>query len=143
MDNYIGTRYHKFVAPRKRKEIRELKYLVAIPIPFLDRNGAQLNSQEVEDWTRKATRELSQCFGGATSVPSPGLYNNLAGKVLYEEKGQILVMSACGDRDEYLAKRDHIQTFADRMAEALNQESIFVLAFPSDSFLIEYSAEGE
>ena len=125
------------MAPRKRKQIRELRYRVGIPIPFLDRNGRKLNSRAVETWTRRAELELSECFGGATTlVPSPGI-NILGGKVLYG-KGQTLVMSACGDRDEYLAKRDRIQTFADRMAEALKQESVFVLAFSSDSFVIEY-----
>ena len=129
------------MVPRKRKQIRELRYLVAIPIPFLDRNGGQLNSQEVEEWTQRATMELRKCFGGATPHPSAGQYL-LAGKVLYE-KGQTLVMSACGNRDKFLAKRDRIQTFADRMAKALNQESVFVLAYQSDSFIIEYSAGGE
>ena len=115
--------------------------MVGIPIPFLDRNGRKLNSRAVEKWTRRAELELSECFGEAAPVPSPGI-NILGGKVLYG-KGQTLVVSACGDRDEYLAKRDRIQTFANRMAEILNQESVFVLAFPSDSFIIEYSAGGE
>ena len=88
-----------------------------------------------------AQKELSDCFGGATPVPSPGLYK-LGVKIWYE-KEQTLVMSACGDRDEYLAKRDRIQTFADRMAEALNQQSVLVIAFQSDSFMIEYSGGGE
>jgi hypothetical protein len=53
------------------------------------------------------------------------------------EKGQTLVLSGCDDRDEYLLKRDRIQEFAERMGVALNQYSVFVLAFPSDSFLLE------
>jgi len=88
-----------------------------------------------------AVLELSKCFGGATPVPSPGI-NILAGKVLYEE-GQTLVLSLCASRDEYLAKRVRLETFADRMAEALDQESVLVIASPSDSFLIEYRAGGK
>ena len=88
-----------------------------------------------------AQRELSDCFGGATRVPSPG-DNIVGGMVLYEE-GQTLVMSLCDDRDEYLAKRDRIEAFADRMAEELNQQSVFVLASPADCFIIEYSGGGE
>ena len=88
-----------------------------------------------------AQRELSDCFGGATRVPSPG-DNIVGGMVLYEE-GQTLVMSLCDDRDEYLAKRDRIQTFADRMAEALNQQRVLVIAAPSDSFMTEYEGGGE
>ena len=128
------------MTPAKGKQIRELRYLVAIPIPFLDRNGRKLNSRAVEKWTRRAELELSKCFGGATPVPSPGI-NILGGKVLYE-KGQTLVMSACRDRDEYLAKRDRIEVFVDRMAEALNQQSVFVLASPADCFIIEYGGRG-
>ena len=89
------------MAQRKREQIRELRYLVGIPIPFLDRKGRKLNSRAVEKWTRMAELELSECFGGATPVPSPGI-NILGGNVLYG-KGQTLVMSACGDRDECLA----------------------------------------
>ena len=131
------------MTPAKGKQIRELRYLVAIPIPFLDRNGRKLNSRAVAKWTRRAELELSKCFGGATPVPvpSPGI-NILGGNVLYG-KGQTLVLSACGSHAEYLARRDRIQRFAVRMAEALNQESVFVLAFPSDSFMIEYSGGGE
>ena len=92
-----------------------------------------------------AVLELSKCFGGATPVPSPGI-NILAGKVLYEE-GQTLVLSLCASlcasRDEYLAKRVRLETFAGRMAEALDQESVLVIASPSDSFLIEYSGGGK
>ena len=48
-----------------------------------------------------------------------------------------MVLSGCDDRDEYLLKRDRIQEFVERMSMALNQYSVFVLAFPSDSFLLE------
>ena len=88
-----------------------------------------------------AELELSNCFGGATPVPSPGI--NILGREVLYEKGQTLVLSACGDRDEYLAKRDRIEAFADRMAEELNQQSVFVLASPADCFIIEYSGGGE
>ena len=46
-------------------------------------------------------------------------------------------MSGCDNRDEYLAKGNRIVLLVERMKAALNQESVFVLAFASDSFLIE------
>jgi len=82
-----------------------------------------------------AERELTECFGGATPIPSPGT-NIIDGKVLYE-RGQILVLSGCDSRSEFLEKRDRIQAFVERMGRDLHQKLVFVLACPSDSFLTE------
>jgi hypothetical protein len=89
----------------------------------------------MQRWVDLAQEELTDCFGGATPLPSPGT-NIIDGKVLYE-KGQILVCSACNNRSEFLEKRDRISAFVERMGADLKQDSVFVLAFPSDSFLIE------
>ena len=86
-------------------------------------------------WVKLAEQELTECFGGATPVPSPGT-NILDGRIVYEE-GQTLVCSACENRKEFLKKRDRIAAFVERMGSDLNQFAVFVLAFPSDSFLIE------
>lgn len=42
----------------------------------------------------------------------------------------------------FLANRDRIETFVTRMGEELNQDAVFVLAFDSDSFLIELEEGG-
>ena len=63
------------------------------------------------------------------------------GKILYEA-GQVLVVSACDSREEFLARRDRIEAFVARMGEELNQDAVFVLAFDSDSFLIELGEGG-
>jgi hypothetical protein len=120
---------------QKRRTIREKKYLVAIPIPDLDRTGRKLESMRTAEWLNRARKELTECFGGTTVIPAPGT-NILDGEVVYE-KGQRLVVSACRNRDDFLTKRDRIEAFAGRMAEELNQNAVFVLAFPSDSFLVE------
>jgi hypothetical protein len=73
-------------------------------------------------------------------VPAPGT-NIVGGKVLYEA-GQTLVVSACDSREDFLDRRDRIEGFVTRMGEDLNQDAVFVLAFDSDSFLIELE-EGE
>ena len=86
-----------------------------------------------------ALRELTRCFGGATSILAPG-DNIVDGKILYE-RGQILVVSACDSRQAFVANRDRIQLFAERMGKALRQYAVFVLAFPSDSCLIELETE--
>lgn len=124
------------MGPRKRDK----RYLVAIPVPFLDKRGRELNGSEVQRWVTLVQQELTECFGGATAVPAPGT-NIVGGKVLYEA-GQTLVVSACDSREDFLDRRDRIEGFVTRMGEDLNQDAVFVLAFDSDSFLIELE-EGE
>ena len=124
------------VGPRRRDK----RYLVAVPVPFLDRHGSELSGREVQRWVTLAQQELTECFGGATAVPAPGT-NIVGGKILYEA-GQTLVVSACGSREEFLANRDRIEAFVTRMGEELNQVAVFVLAFDSDSFLIELGEGG-
>jgi hypothetical protein len=116
-------------------------YLVAIPVPSLDVNGAQLTKVEIDKWVRRALDELTQCFGGATPIAAPGT-NVLDGRILYE-KDQIVIVSACGSRDDFLQKRGRIEAFADRMRRGLRQYAVFVLACPSDSFLVEIASGPE
>jgi len=85
--------------------------------------------------------ELADCFGGATPIPSSGT-NIVGGKILYE-KGQILVYSGCDSRNVFLKKRARIRAFVERMGRELDQNSVFVLACPSDSFLIEFETESK
>jgi hypothetical protein len=121
-----------------RKSVGNLtvkKYQVAIPVPCLDRNGRKLIRSRVEKWVRMAEMELTECFGGATPIPSSGT-NIIDGKILYES-GQMLVYSTCDNRSEFLGKRNRIQAFVERMGRDLDQKFVFVLACPSDSFLIE------
>ena len=61
----------------------------------------------------------------------------MGGKILYE-KDQVLVLAGCESRDEFYSKVEHVRGFVERMGGALEQESVFVLAYPSDSFLIEF-----
>jgi hypothetical protein len=120
---------------KRNRKVALKKYIVAIPVPFLDERGRKLKRRQMQRWVDLAQEELTDCFGGATPLPSPGT-NIIDGKVLYE-KGQILVCSACNNRSEFLEKRDRISAFVERMGADLKQDSVFVLAFPSDSFLIE------
>lgn len=48
-----------------------MRYLVGIPIPYLDRHGKRLRSSKVKPWIGKAAFELTECFGGATPLPAP------------------------------------------------------------------------
>lgn len=120
---------------KKHARLTAKSYLVGIPVPYLDRNGQKLDRSLTATWTKKTLLELTECFGGATPLSAPAT-NRVGENILFEE-GQTLVLSGCDDRDEYLLKRDRIQEFAERMGVALNQYSVFVLAFPSDSFLLE------
>ena len=115
-------------------------YIVGIPIPSQDRQGKALSRTVIARWTRKAMDELTACFGGATPVPAPGT-NVVQGRdgralTLYEQR-QTLVLAACDSRGEFLLKRARVEAFAESMADALDQYAVFVLACPSDSFLVE------
>lgn len=109
--------------------------MVAIPIPSLNLHGGALAPDAIEEWVKRAEREFTACFGGATSLRAPGT-NIVGGKVLYEA-GQVLVVSGCNNRAEFLRHRDRIDAFATEMGDQLDQAAVFVLAFDSDSFLVE------
>jgi hypothetical protein len=127
------------MAPGPRRQ--DKRYLVALPIPFLDKHGRELSGGDTQRWVTRAQQELTESFGGATALPAPGT-NVVGGKVLYEA-GQTLVVSACDSREEFLAHRDRIEAFVTRMGDELNQDAVFVLAFDSDSFLIELEEGGQ
>lgn len=122
--------------------IRAKSYVVAIPIPSLDQGGKQLGRKLRQKWERKVQKELTECFGGALRYRSPGTFilpDPVTGKIrTYMEKGQVLILSGCDNRDEYLMKKQRIETLAVAMGNGLNQAAVFVLAFSSDSFLIEF-----
>jgi hypothetical protein len=123
-----------------RPSRRDKRYRMAVPVPSLDKRGRELIWSDVQRWVTLAQQELTECFGGATAVPAPGT-NIVGGRVLYEA-GQVLVVSACDSREAFLANRDRIEAFVIRMGEELNQDAVFVLAFDSDSFLIELEEGG-
>ncbi len=122
--------------------IRAKNYVVAIPIPFLDKGGKKLGRKLRQKWERKVQKELTECFGGALRYRSRGTFllpDPVTGKIRsYTEKGQVLIVSGCDDRDEFLAKRERLENLVVAMGKDLNQAAVFVLAFPSDSFLIEF-----
>lgn len=103
------------MAGKRNRKLTLKKYIVAIPVPFLDEHGRKLKRSEMQTWVNRVQKELTECFGGATPIPSPGT-NIIDGKILYEE-GQILVCSACNNRSEFLEKRDRISAFIERMGE--------------------------
>ena len=43
-------------------------YVVAVPIPSLDKNGRGLDPELKKKWEEKVQEELAECFGGA--IPS-------------------------------------------------------------------------
>ena len=111
-------------------------YVVAIPIGTLDREGRPLDEDRVGDWTRRTVRELTECFGGATLLPAPGSSAVVDGR---PERGQAVALAACGRREDFLEKRARLRAFAVALKDGLAQETVLVLAFASDSFLVEES----
>ena len=115
----------------------EKRYLVAVPVASLDREGRALPKARLEEWTRRAQEELTRLFGGATVLPGPGSSAVTEGKA---EAGQALVLSVCDDRDAFLARRKEVRRLAEAIKEGLDQETAIVLGFASDSFLVEDEA---
>ena len=124
-----------------QRKVVDKPYLVAIPVPSLDIDGNPLTRDEMDKWVRKTLDELTECFGGAMPIAAPGT-NVLDGRILYE-KDQVVIVSACDSREEFLAKRSRIESFAEEMRHDLRQYAVFVLACPSDSFLVEISSGPE
>ncbi len=90
-------------------KVHEKRYLVAIPIPYLDKRGRRLRRLHIEQWTQMTLQELTECFGGATAIASPG--TNIVGDQVLFEKGQMLVMAGCESRNDFLAERERIAGF--------------------------------
>jgi len=121
--------------PRRKRTVPH-RYLFALPIPYLDKNGRRLEVSQTEKWTRLALKKLDECLGGATPVPAPGTFR--IGRKVWFEAGQTLVMSTCETRNQYLKQERRLKAFAERMAKALDQEAVYGLACPTDSFLIVF-----
>ena len=120
--------------------VHELKYLIEIPIPYVDKQGRKLDARSRSDWRRKLEALLTEGFGGFTPGKAPALnrVQTADGRWLtLLEKGQVVLRSACADREAFLEHRDRLVDFVVRMGEDLNQADVFILAYPSDSLLIE------
>ena len=117
--------------------IAEKTYVVALPIAALDRHRRPLDDELVSEWTRRAVRELTECFGGATLLPAPGSSAVVDGQ---PERGQAVVLAACDTRERFLESRARLRAFCLELKRGLDQETVLVLAFASDSFLIEERA---
>ena len=60
-----------------------------------------------------------------------------SGSLTLTEKGQVVLRSACSDRDAFLAHRERLVDLVVRTGEELDQADVFILAYASDSLLIE------
>lgn len=115
----------------------EKRYLVALPIASLDREGRALPDDRVREWADRAQKEMTRLFGGATLLAAPGSSTVVDGAT---ERGQALVISVCDDRESFLRRRGDVHRLAEEVKEGLNQETALVLGFASDSFLVEDEA---
>jgi len=123
-----------------KRRVHALKYLIEIPIPYVDKHGRKLDARRRKDWRRKLGTLLTECFGGFMPGKAPALNRVQAADgrwLTLSEKGQIVLRSACADRDAFLQHRDRLVDHVVRMGEDLNQADVFILAYPSDSLLIE------
>jgi hypothetical protein len=114
----------------------KLPFVVALPIPRIDRRGQTIPVAKVERWKEKALVLFGKCFGGAVAIRSPGPYQHQDGTVVID-RNQWVVQAGCEGRRTYLAQQSRIESFARKMGRALDQEAVFVLACPhGESVLI-------
>lgn len=124
---------------RKRRAVN-LRYMVAVPIPALDRRGQPLAQERILPWRDRIEELLTQRFGGVTPIQSPGrnqVGDGHGGSLTLYEKGQILLLAACKDRAAFRMHRAEIKRLVEDMGKSLDQDSVIVLACPADSFLVE------
>lgn len=121
-------------SPRQRKE---LPFTVAIPIASLDQKGKALDRKLRRAWEERTVSFLTRCFGGATVVKATGEVRMADGTVSVE-LGQRVVVAGCTDVHVFRRYRQEIEDFAWELQQALDQESVCVLAFPwGESFMLE------
>lgn len=123
-----------------RGKVYELKYLIEIPIPYVDKVGRKLDERKRSDWRRKLGLVLTECFGGFTPGKAPALnrvQRSDGSWLTLSEKGQVVLRSACADQAAFLEHRERLVEFLVEMGEDLNQADVFIVAYPSDSLLIE------
>src|SRR2546428_13157257 len=123
-----------------RGRVHELRYLVEIPIPSVDRRGRALDRRKRLRWRRRIEAVLTECFGGFTPAKAPAMnrVQRAGGSwMTLTERSQGVLRSACYDRDAFLAPRERLVGLVVRMGEELEQADVFILAYDSDSLLIE------
>lgn len=126
--------------------VHTLRYLIEIPIPYVDKYGAILSKTKRSRWRRQLGELLTECFGGFTPGKAPAMnrVQTADGKwITLAEKGQVVLRSACPNRAAFLRHRDRLVDFVVRMGEDLNQADVFILAYRSDSLLIEVAEPTE
>ncbi len=118
----------------------ELRYLVEIPIPHVDRRGRALDRRKRTRWLRRVGAVLTECFGGFTPARAPAMNRVRAESgewLTLTEREQVLLRSACADREAFLSHRERLVDLVVRMGEDLDQADVFILAYDADSLLIE------
>jgi hypothetical protein len=127
-----------------RGSVHQLRYLVEIPIPYVDRKGRVVDRRKRLQWQGRIGEALTECFGGFTPAKAPAMnrVRTAGGRwITLSEKGQFLLRSACADREAFLQHRKRLVDLVVRMGEELNQADVFILAYASDSLLIEVTRQ--
>jgi len=116
---------------------QKLPYLVAIVMPSLGRTVSQrLTKAQRSAVVEMGLKRFEELFGGATHMRlSPGGIVRLLDGTVLVDPNQSLVVSGT-TRTEFLRRRKEIERLALRLGEMCGQQSVAVLAFASDSFLL-------
>lgn len=120
--------------------ILKLPYLVAVVMPSLGRKKNQtLKKKKRQEAIEITLKELERLFGGATTMESQGVTRMIDGTILVDHN-QTLVLTGT-TRKEFLSRKAAVEKVAVEVGKMLNQEAVAVLAYDSDSFIVELGPE--
>jgi hypothetical protein len=107
-----------------------LRYLVAVPLPRLDRRGRRIGKVRQERARDRLMRAFGRWFGGATAMPCAGTWQPLDDRTIMVDKGQIVVVSMTTKR-QFRRRRPALARLVGALADELDQEAMAVISFPT------------
>lgn len=113
---------------------KKLRFIVAVPIPRFDRSKRPIKKERIDEAIREVVEAFSQWFGGSKVLHSVGAYRMLDGSVVLDDEEPAIV--AMTTRAEYRKRKSDIARLADSVGNALQQESMAVIACPAEGFLV-------
>ncbi len=116
--------------------VKRLSYLVAVPIPRLNKEKKRLAKSKVNKATERLLKAFGEWFGGATTMPCLGTWEMLDGSGVAVDKNQTVVM-AMTTRKQFQKFRRQIEQVVEEVGDLLEQEGMAVIAYPTaEGFLL-------
>ena len=116
--------------------VKRLSYLVAVPIPKLNKEKRRLTKAKVDKATERLLKAFGEWFGGATAMPCLGTWEMLDGSGMAVDKDQTVVV-AMTTRKQFQKFRRRIEQVVGEVGDLLEQGGMAVIAYPTaEGFLL-------